>query len=226
MAKHFCHYLDLCDVSYLTWSRSVDKGLSPLEKLRDCKVVLLLISDGAISPFLERYSELKNFKLIHFSGTIFLEDVPSYHPLMSFVDELYSLEEYQKIPFIYEKGESSFGEIFPELPNESFALPSADKPLYHALCVLSGNFTVMLWQKVFREFEEKFKIDAKILLPYMHRVCQNLSGDWENALSGPLARGDEQSIAKNLSSLQKDAFQDVYRAFVRTLDKGGKSECD
>ncbi len=222
MAKHFCHYLSLSDVSYVTWSRNADKGLSPFEKLQDAKVVLLLISDSAIASFLEQYPQLKKLNLVHFSGSVFLEGVPSYHPLMSFAKGLYSLQEYQKIPFIFEKGKPAFGEVFSELPNPSFALDKADKPLYHALCVLSGNFTVMLWQKVFREFAQRFSFSPKILLPYMHKICQNLSGDWEEALSGPLARGDEQTIAKNLKSLQGDAFADVYRAFVQTLEKGGK----
>ena len=226
MATHFCHYLRLSGVEYISWSRKHDAGCSPFAKLKDCHVVALLIGDGAIPEFLEQHPQLRNLRLVHFSGSLVLAGVPSYHPLMSFTHELYSLDEYQKIPFIYEQGQPSFAEVFAGLSNESFALDSAKKPLYHALCVLSGNFTVLLWQKAFREFASEFGFDAKILQPYMKRVFQNLADDWQNALSGPLARGDKKTIDKNLNALRGDAFQDVYRAFVQSRDKEETDERD
>ncbi len=222
MANHFCHYLRLSGVSYISWSRSQDQKVDPFAKLRSCQRVLLLIGDSAIFQFLEQNPLLRSLPLAHFSGSLVLAGVPSYHPLMSFSQKLYSLEDYRKIPFVYEQDQPTFADVFPDLPNPSFALDATKKPLYHALCVLSGNFTVLLWQKVFREFTQRLGLDSKILLPYLQKVCQNLAVDWQNALSGPLGRGDKQTIAKNLEALQGDAFEDVYRSFVRSVEKGGK----
>ncbi len=222
MASHFCRYLDLCGVDYISWSRRADVGVRPFDKLKNCQLVCLLISDGAIGDFLEQNRELKNLRLVHFSGSLFLEGVPSYHPLMTFAKRLYSRQEYQKIPFVYEQGQPTFAQIFPKLPNESFPLQRDKKPLYHALCVLSGNFTTLLWQKVFGEFERQLGLEPKILFAYMQQIFENLQDDWKNALSGPLSRGDKSTIDANLNALQGDNFAGVYRAFVQALDKGGK----
>ncbi len=217
MANHFCHYLSVSGVSFVRWSRKTGGNSDPSVLFQGCDFVLLLISDGAILPFVEKFPNLRKFKLIHFSGSLVLNGIPSYHPLMTFSHELYSLAEYQAIPFVSERGELSFSEIFPDLPNASFAINPEDKPLYHALCVLSGNFTVMLWQKAFSDFEQKLGLKADLLKPYMHRICKNLEKDWKNCLTGPLARGDEITIKKNLESLNGDVYQKVYQAFRDTL---------
>jgi predicted short-subunit dehydrogenase-like oxidoreductase (DUF2520 family) len=39
--------------------------------------------------------------------------------------------------------------------------------------------------------------------------------DAGRALTGPLARGDEETVAANLASLEGDPFHDVYSAFAR-----------
>ncbi len=217
MANHFCHYLRLSGLPFVRWSRRADGDADPSATFRYCRAVLLLISDGAISSFVKNNPNLHKFSLIHFSGSLVIDGVPSYHPLMSFSREVYSLEEYRAIPFISERGKPTFAEIFPDLSNQSFAINPADKPLYHALCVLSGNFTVMLWQKAFSDFEGKLGLKAELLRPYMQRIFQNLDENWKNCLTGPLARRDEITMKKNLESLNGDAYQKVYQAFRETL---------
>jgi predicted short-subunit dehydrogenase-like oxidoreductase (DUF2520 family) len=43
---------------------------------------------------------------------------------------------------------------------------------------------------------------------------QNILLDPASALTGPLVRGDQQTLEKNLLALQEDPFQKVYESFI------------
>jgi predicted short-subunit dehydrogenase-like oxidoreductase (DUF2520 family) len=94
------------------------------------------------------------------------------------------------------------------------------KSLYHSLCVLSGNFTTMLWQKAFSDFDEKLELDDNLLIPYMEQTFENLRTDRTNALTGPLARKDKATVERNLQALEGDLYQNVYRSFASTVFTG------
>ncbi len=217
MARHFSNYLGLSGIPVKKWSRRDNGNIEPDVFLNGCRAVFLLIKDDAILPFAEKYPDLLKMNLFHFSGSLYIEEIPSIHPLMTFTDQLYPLEKYESITFVHEKGKTSFKELFPNLPNRSEALDYRDKSLYHALCVLSGNFTTMLWQKTFTDFGEKLNLDPEILRPYMEQTFENLKNDWQNALTGPLARKDSHTINRNIESLTGDDYQNVYRAFAQTV---------
>lgn len=219
MASHFVRYLELSGIPLKQWSRSKNSSEDPVETLKDCRVVFLLIKDDSISEFLKKHPQLKTMNPVHFSGSLFLEDIPSIHPLMTFSKEMYTLEKYRAIPFIHEKGKVSLQDLIPELPNPSRAINSGEKPLYHSLCVLSGNFTTMLWQKAFKDFQDKLELDPHLLIPYMEQTFENLKTNWADALTGPLARRDEETIKKNMNALEGDLYREVYRSFADTVLK-------
>ncbi|MDA3809114.1 MAG: DUF2520 domain-containing protein [Spirochaetaceae bacterium] len=217
MATHFVRYLKLSEIPYNQWSRKCNSQEDPVEYLQGSRAVFLLIKDDAIAGFVKDHPGLEHMNPLHFSGSLYLKDVPSIHPLMTFSNNMYSLEKYQSIPFIFEKGKVSLSDILPELPNPSRALDFDKKSLYHSLSVMSGNFTTMLWQKAFRDFENKLELDSDLLFPYMEQTFENLKTDWENALTGPLARKDEETIQRNMRALENDPYLEVYRSFADTV---------
>ncbi len=217
VATHFCRYLQLSNIPYKQWSRNKNHNPDPVDYLKDCHALLLLIKDDAIQSFTEQHPGLRKMNPVHFSGSLYIEDIPSIHPLMTFSNNLYTLEKYQSIPFIHEKGKISFRDIFPQLPNPSSEMDSDKKPLYHSLCVLSGNFTTMLWQKAMSDFKEKLGLDSKYLIPYMEQTFENLKSNWIDALTGPLARKDFETIKNNIRALDGDPFQEVYKSFADTV---------
>jgi len=219
MATHFAHYLKLSAVPFKQWSRKANSR-DVSDYLHKCRAVFLLIKDDAIASFVEDHPDLKKMPLIHFSGSLYLEDIPSIHPLMTFAGDLYSLEKYRSIPFIYEKGRLSPRDILPELSNPVQTIDPQLKPLYHSLCVLGGNCTTLLWQKVFKDFSEKLKLDNSLLIPYMEQTFENLKHNWPDALSGPLARKDTATIERNLQALEGDPYQNVYRSFAASVLQG------
>lgn len=213
MAKHMVHYLRLLNLPYQQWYREQPKNrLMALAK--QCSPILVLINDDAIDAFIEQHTCLKNSLLVHFSGKLVSQLAYGVHPLFSFTHTLYSLDDYQKVPFISETEAPPLTTLLPGLPNPHVTIPIASKSLYHALCVLSGNFTVMLWQKLFAEFTQTLGIPKTMAYPYLQQVTHNLLTDSDHALTGPLVRKDENTIRDHLASLKNDPFCAVYQAFL------------
>ena len=91
------------------------------------------------------------------------------------------------------------------------------------LCVLSGNFTNILWQKFFSELDTKFQLPPSVGQLYLKQITQNIIQDPNNSLTGPLARNDTNIINQHVEILEKnkDAFKDIYQAFVNLFDNRG-----
>ncbi|HSW71212.1 MAG TPA: DUF2520 domain-containing protein [Gammaproteobacteria bacterium] len=213
VARHFQCYLSYLGLPFKLWSRQ--SSIQDLVALSEtCSPLLLLISDQAIAKFVDTHPFLKKKKLVHFSGCLSLPDIPSAHPLMCFTSEIYTLQTYQAIPFIISESGPDFSELLPGLSNQAYRISEHLRPYYHALCVLGGNFTALLWQKCFKEFENRFQLPRQILHPYLQQAMQNLLSDSEQALTGPLVRHDQTTLEANLQALKNDAFQKVYQAFV------------
>jgi hypothetical protein len=217
LARHLRHYMTLLALPCQQWHRRCATPLA--EMITDASHVLLLISDKAIEPFIDEYPVVLNKPLIHCSGSLSSERAVGAHPLMTFGHELYDQATYQRIPFILEQPYTTLAEVLPGLPNPSFAIPPAMKAYYHGLCVMANNFTTLLWQKFFSEMERQWQIPVDHLTPYLQRTFDNIARDHRHALTGPLARGDQLTIDKNLTALADDPFFDVYAAFVRAYQQ-------
>jgi hypothetical protein len=242
VATHFKHYFSLLHLPYSSWQRQ--QSFAQLqEKIQQATHILLLISDSALPEFIAKHLQLciskinspkinspkinsSEIKLIHFSGSLIIDDicidgvsnVYGAHPLMTFGNDLYDLPRYQSIPFVIDEEAIPFSELLPGLENQDLRMPKSLKAKYHALCVLSGNFSCLLWQKLFSTLENDFKFPAAIAYPYLQQQMLNLMANPQTALTGPLVRGDKMTIEKNLSALQGDAFQKVYESFVAAVD--------
>jgi predicted short-subunit dehydrogenase-like oxidoreductase (DUF2520 family) len=203
---------------FSTWSRKFETSDSDLkQKASAATHILLLISDSAIADFVSAHSFLKEKLLIHFSGALEIPGVVGAHPLMTFGPDFYTLAEYQKIPFVL-TSQHAFAEVLPGLPNRSFKIAVGEKAYYHALCVMSGNFTTLLWQKM-REGLTSLHLPAEIADPYLEQVTKNILATPQLALTGPLARRDHLTMDKNLQALhqRQDPFEQVYRAFKNAV---------
>jgi predicted short-subunit dehydrogenase-like oxidoreductase (DUF2520 family) len=218
VASHFQHYLHLLGLPVRAWARRVETR-PPHDALSMCRTVLLLIPDTAIVPFIEAWPALREKRLVHCSGSLVTPIAEAAHPLMTFGPELYDLPDYEAIPFILDDGGTPFAELLPGLANPAFSIPAADRPYYHALCVMAGNFSTLLWVKLFDELQQRFDIPPSAAHPYLGRVTANMMVDAGRALTGPLSRGDADTIASNLKSLDGDPFQAVYAAFVRAYEQ-------
>ena len=215
VARHFHHYFELLNLPVRRWSRRVAR-CNPAEALAECGTILVLIPDAAIEPFIAAWPWLSGHRLVHCSGSLVTTAAECAHPLMTFGPDLYDLATYQSIPFVLDSGRTPFHVLIPGLPNRSFTIPADARPSYHAHCVMAGNFSTLLWRKLFDQLECRFDIPAEAAHPFLAQTARNLVADPGRALTGPLARGDEETIADNLAALEGDPFHDIYSAFVRT----------
>lgn len=214
VSRHFQHYFNQLALPFMLWQRA--DGIDQLsEKLLRATHVLLLINDGAIEPFIRQHLSACTALKIHFSGSLVTDLAYGAHPLMTFSHDLYEVDSYRHIPFIVDEDAPDFSQLLPGLSNPQYRLSKKLKPKYHALCVLSGNFSCMLWNKLFDDFEGELNLPATLAHPYLQQQVRNLLTHPKQALTGPLVRNDQKTITNNIAALAGDEFQAVYQSFVR-----------
>ncbi len=220
LATHLAYYFKQLSVPYLQWWRGCEKSLRSQMLLVD--KILVLISDDAIEEFIQA-NRLPNKSQvwIHCSGSLTTPLAESAHPLMTFSDSLYNLDTYRSLLFVTESGRASFRELFPTLPNPHVSIPSHRKQFYHAWCSMAGNFTTILWQEFFSRLEQEFKISRTLTYPYLNQITKNLQLS-DSPLTGPLARGDMNTVNLQQESLKDDDFHSIYKAFADVYQSGQK----
>lgn len=213
-ARHFAAYFRLENRPFAQWSRR--DGAAALDELvRGSSHVVVAVSDRSIEPVLRENAErFAGRSVVHLSGALSTPLAASAHPLMTFAEAEYGLEEYRSIPFALERGRGTLAELLPGLRNPTFELEPEDKALYHAWCAMSGNFSAILWSEFFRRLETRFGAPKGAGVPYLLRQSANLAADPARALTGPLARGDWETVDRHLAALKDDPFLEVYRGFV------------
>ena len=150
LSRHLQRYLSCLELPYRVWRRG--DGELPLEGVTH---TLLPIPDDALEGFLTGHPELKATTIVHFSGSFVTPLAWGAHPLMTFTHQLYTLADYASIHFVVDADAPAFENLLPGLPNPHHRLDPRLKARYHAECVLSGNFTSMLWSHFFQVMESK-----------------------------------------------------------------------
>jgi hypothetical protein len=224
LARHLRRYLQQLNLSHAIWSRRMEAeaccpALGVLVQPGMC--VLLAISDGAVEPFIRSHPELGKAVRVHFSGRLVSSLAIGAHPMFSFAGTLYDRKFYERIPFVIDQGSPPLGSLIPGLPNPCVFIAPEQRERYHALCVLAGNFTTLLWRKLFFELDAELGMPRQQALPYLVSIMGGLAGSG-SPLSGPLSRGDRATVRHNLAALKGDPFEQVYGAFVCAYEQQGR----
>lgn len=214
LAKHLHFYFESLGLSLSFWNRKQPTADLQIKSL-DADVILLAIKDDAIQSFIDEHSFLKQETLVHFSGSLSLDGVYGAHPLMTFSQHLYEIDRYKKMSWVIDFSKEKFADLFPQLSNPVHEISSEKKALYHSLCVMGGNFTVLLWQKLFSDLENRIGVSPTAAEEYLKAICENIITHPQTALTGPISRNDQITIQKNLNALEGDPYQDIYKDFVR-----------
>jgi predicted short-subunit dehydrogenase-like oxidoreductase (DUF2520 family) len=94
-------------------------------------------------------------------------------------------------------------------------------PLYHAMTVFSSNtlvLTGMAIEDITKKLGLKTSVMKKALTPLMRQTLRNLMNQpASGVLTGPIARGDQATIALHLRALKgaDAASRDLYSAFLK-----------
>jgi predicted short-subunit dehydrogenase-like oxidoreductase (DUF2520 family) len=212
-------------------------------------VVWLCIADGSIASVARSISGHVRWKgkvVFHSSGALSSREllslreagafVASVHPMMSFVH--HGAEATFEVPFALEGDAKALRvakSIVRDLGGESLLISAANKPLYHAFgAFLSPLIVANL------ALAERIGIKAGVPKDFVRQaiapilattVFNYITLGSAGAFSGPIVRGDVETVRKNLAALKKvpDA-EAVYRALarsaLRTLPVGKKKELE
>lgn len=213
VAKHMLHYFSLISepaMTLTTWSRK-ESNEALEEYIKSSTHILLLISDSQIENFYKKHLQSYTGFILHFSGSLEVPGIHGVHPLMTFGPLLYPLSDYQAIPFVTTSALTRES-LMPWLKNTIYHIRPDQKAAYHAYCVTAGNFTTLLWQQ-FRQNLNELGLPADLYKGYLQKITENLLRDPENALTGPFARKDDQTIEKNLEALKDSETGRIYKLF-------------
>jgi predicted short-subunit dehydrogenase-like oxidoreductase (DUF2520 family) len=98
---------------------------------------------------------------------------------------------------------------------QPFALADDARALYHAGASIASNFLVTLYRAAAQLFEEA-GAPPEALLPLMRRTIEN---DFE--LTGPIARGDWETVERHLAAIRADApeLEQVYAVLAEATKR-------
>jgi predicted short-subunit dehydrogenase-like oxidoreductase (DUF2520 family) len=189
----------------------------------DPKIFFLSVPDNQISKVAKEISKLNldfnNSIFIHLSGAenISVLDAlkrkgaytASFHIMQTFPDKkIFSLKNsYAAIETKNKKAESFLFTLAKRLNLHPFKISSQNKIYYHLAGVYSSNFLVANQYYVKKLFDRTNSgVDyKKVFHPISEMTLKNVKEkDVQNAVSGPVARGDIITVKKHLKILRKD----------------------
>lgn len=211
-----------------------------IEEMGD--VVFLTVHDRDIKNLAEKitsaFTSFKGKKIIHCSGTLdssVLQSVTdkggitaSFHPLKAVTN---NDDSFANVWFDME-GHSEALEVLREMSTDlsahCFEIKPEAKPLLHAAAVVSANYVVTLI-KIATEIAEVGGVDQEIalkaLLPLTESSVLNIKEKGlQGSLTGPIARGDVDTIERHLEKLEQNQdLLNLYKLLGRnTLQLAGK----
>jgi predicted short-subunit dehydrogenase-like oxidoreductase (DUF2520 family) len=89
-----------------------------------------------------------------------------------------------------------------------FALSDDKRASYHAGAAIASNFLVTLHRTAAQLFEEA-QVPPDALVPLMQRTIEN---DFD--LTGPISRGDWETVERHRAALRGSGFEQAYEALV------------
>lgn len=200
------------------WSSSLVPGRAhPSAALHDADVVLLTVPDTAIAEVAESIPPT-DAVVAHVSGVCGLDvlaphaRVGSIHPLMSLPDpETGSRRLLDHCTFAVE-GDALMTELAVDLGGRAIEVPAAKRALYHATAVIASNhLTALCAQVEALATEVGVPVDAYWTL--MSTTLENVAAvGAAAALTGPVARGDWETIRRHLTALPTDDDRQLYLA--------------
>lgn len=232
--------INLCDSDPSALASAADRvgaslaSADPIQAARGSEIVMLTLPDDGIKPAAERLAGgqalAKGRVLCHCSGFLSSEvlmankmlgvAIASFHPLASFPDRLSAWGDYRGKWFGIEGDAPALvrvRELASALECRTAEIKPGQKPLYHAAGVLASNYLVALLGEARALMEESGagEQSQELVLSLAGSVINNLgSRGIEGSMSGPIVRGDVQTVAGHLEAIRTKHPQSgaVYRA--------------
>jgi len=204
---------------------SITTCSTPAEAVAGADLVLLASQDRYIVEIALDLAkscsaqDLAGLYVAHLSGSLTSEVLQplvlreavafSLHPLQSVADVEGGIQVLAGSYFSFEGDEQAFSlaeTLVTALHGNLVRLAAADKVLYHAAAVVSSNFFIALEEMAINMMAGigvESDTARRMLLPLIRGSFENLERvSPAEALTGPIARGDDQTVAAHLTALQ------------------------
>lgn len=201
-----------------------------------CDLVFLAVPDGAVAPLVQALLWRRGQSAVHCSGALGLDaleaarrggvEVGCLHPLQSFSDPLGDPARFRGVVCGIEAHEplgARLEALAASLGARSLRLEGADRALYHAAAVFASNDVVALVQAARQTWAAAGLPAAEAvpaLLPLLRGAVDNIeaSSSLEAALTGPVARGDVETVRRHLAALEAwPDLEALYLELARAL---------
>ncbi len=167
-------------------------------------LVLLAVPDQAVPGLAACFPG----RCVHLAGSLQVEGVPCAHPLTSFDGRA---RDWTGTPLaITGAVPDDLRRAFGDLGFAAFDLPAELKPIYHAAAVLTSGHAATLWlgaEALLRA--QGVALPGRGLLPLAEATLRNVGELGATGRTGPFARGDEATIARDAAALP-DAWRDIF----------------
>jgi predicted short-subunit dehydrogenase-like oxidoreductase (DUF2520 family) len=199
------------------------------EACENAEVALLCVPDGAIEEACGTIADAPGLRFVgHTSGAIGLGALGAaaargsatfgLHPLQTITDDNPELIGAScavdgSTPEAVALAES----IARRLGMRSFELSEEQRAAYHAAAAIASNFLVALEESAAQLLERSGVEDARLMLaPLVLRSAANWAERGPEALTGPIARGDEATVERHLEAIEAEAPEllALYRALA------------
>ena len=201
--------------------------MSNLELWRAADVLLVAVPDrlvAVVATALVAKAEPAPKVVLHVSGSLGLEPLEPLQALGAHVGSLHPLQSFAggktQLSGVYmaldgdETAQAIAKELVQLLGGHAFSVPAEERAAYHAAACICSNYAVTvqaLAQQLMARWTGDRESAWKALLPLFEGTSANLrcAANPQTVLTGPIARGDIQTVARHLEVLPPK-LQDVY----------------
>jgi len=191
------------------------------------EIALLCVPDGAIEEACETIADAPGLRFVgHTSGATGLEALGAatrrgaaafgLHPLQTITDDNPELIGAScAVSGSTPEAVALARSLAQRLGMRSIELPEELRAAYHAAASIASNFLVVLEESAAELLRRTGIEDGRELLaPLVQRSAANWAAWGSAALTGPIARGDEETVQRHLEAIeiQMPELLDLYRA--------------
>ncbi len=190
-----------------------------------------LIADTCLS-LVSGKAVKKGDRIVHMSGALGLDILEpaeetgaltaSVHPLQTFADVAGAVKKMRGSVFAVTTRDGGMEEwaarLVRKLGGEPVPLAEKDKTMYHVGAVMASNLLVALEhaaELVYQEIGMPGERALKALMPLVEGTVDNLKRlGTEQALTGPVARGDIGVLRRHLEYLEREDLEELMHVYV------------
>ncbi len=175
----------------------------------DVDLLVVATPDGAIAEVAAAVTPVPTTVVAHLAGSLGLEvlgdhsRVGALHPLVALPDAEVGADRLAAGAWFAVAGDPLVGTVVADLGGRSFTVDDADRTRYHAAAVIASNHLVALLGQVERVAPDGVPLAA--FLDLVRGTVDNVAAlGPAAALTGPVARGDWDTVARHLAALPED----------------------